>query len=341
MRFGFAPSQSRPTLELMRAQAARAESLGFDVLWAHEHHSGGMIYPSPLMTAAALAGATERIEVGTNMLLLPLHHPLRVAEDAAMVDVMSGGRLVLGVAAGYARDEFAAFGVGPEERGRRMREGIALIRAAWTGEPVTAHGAGFALEGHVVTPRPLRRPSPPILVGAGAPGALRRAARLGDGVVLSATQTPEDVRAAVAVVAGAVPGREVRIGLNRVTQVVPDRAARAEAVRVLSERFLHFYDLWGHPRVAALGSAERARERAARDHFVVGEPSECVERLHEYAELGVGEIACLMNFGDPDPAAVERSMDLFAERVAPFAPRGGPGPGGGGRGAGAAGAAAG
>ncbi len=121
MRFGFAPVQSRPTFEAMLAQAARAEALGFDVVWAHEHHSQGMIYPSPLMTAAALAGATSRIAVGTNMLLLPLHHPLRVAEDAAMVDVMSGGRLILGVAAGYAADEFAAFGVRPSRtRGRRI-----------------------------------------------------------------------------------------------------------------------------------------------------------------------------------------------------------------------------
>jgi alkanesulfonate monooxygenase SsuD/methylene tetrahydromethanopterin reductase-like flavin-dependent oxidoreductase (luciferase family) len=85
----------------MLRQAALAESLGYDALWAHEHHSEGMMYPSPLMTVAVLASVTKQIGLGTNM-LLPLLHPLRVAEDGAMVDVMSDGRLKLGVSGGYS-----------------------------------------------------------------------------------------------------------------------------------------------------------------------------------------------------------------------------------------------
>ena len=114
-------------------------------------------------------------------------------------------------------------------------------------------------------------------------------------------------------------GEAKPIGLNRVARVVASRAAREEAVRFFSERFLRFYDRWGHPRVTALRSAERVDEVTARDHFIIGEPAECIERVHEYAELGVDEIACLMNFGNPDLEAVERSMGLFAERVAPLA----------------------
>lgn len=121
----------------MCAQASLAETLGFDVIWAHEHHTGGSTYPSPLMTLAVLAGVTKRIELGTNMLLLPLHHPLRVAEDAAMVDVMSGGRLRLGVSAGYSPADLQAFAVAPNARARRMREGLSLIRAVLAGEPVS------------------------------------------------------------------------------------------------------------------------------------------------------------------------------------------------------------
>jgi len=318
VRFGLAPVQSEPTFDAMFAQAALAESLGFDVLWAHEHHSQAMMYPSPLITAAALASRTARIAVGTNMLLLPLYHPLRVAEDAAMVDVLSGGRLVLGVAAGYARDEFAAFGADLGERGRRMTAGLELIRAAWTQHPLAADGGDFSLRDYDIFPRPLQRPSPPIYVGAGVPAALRRAARLGDGLVLSATQTRDGVRAAAAMYrAEQGPGP---IAVNRVTHVVTGRAEKDEAQRWFSERFLHFYDRWGHPRVTALGSAERVHRMTSEEHFILGEPSECVERLHEYAAAGAGEIACLMNFGKPDLAAVERSMRLFAERVAPFAP---------------------
>ena len=96
MRFGLSPTQSERRFDTMLRQAELAEALGYDVLWAHEHHAGAMMYPSPLMTLAALVPATRRIGLGTNMLLLPLYHPLRVAEDGAMVDVMSGGRLLNG-----------------------------------------------------------------------------------------------------------------------------------------------------------------------------------------------------------------------------------------------------
>src|SRR6266566_9667301 len=111
----------------MLRQAELAEALGYDVLWAHEHRAGAAMYPSPLMTLAVLAARTQRINLGTNMLLLPLHHPLRVAEDAAMVDVMSGGRLRLGVGAGYSPADLQAFAVPPDARARRMREGLLLI----------------------------------------------------------------------------------------------------------------------------------------------------------------------------------------------------------------------
>jgi Luciferase-like monooxygenase len=137
LRFGLSPIQSEGRFDAMLQQAALAEALGYDVLWAHEHHSGGMIYPSPLMTLAVLASATKRIGLGTNMLLLPLHHPLRVAEDGAIVDVLSGVRLRLGVGAGYSPTDLQAFVVPEGDRARRMREGLALIRAVWAGEHVS------------------------------------------------------------------------------------------------------------------------------------------------------------------------------------------------------------
>jgi alkanesulfonate monooxygenase SsuD/methylene tetrahydromethanopterin reductase-like flavin-dependent oxidoreductase (luciferase family) len=157
MRFGFSPTQSRARFDAMCAQAGLAEALGFDVIWAHEHHSGGSTYPSPLMTLAALAGATTGIELGTNMLLLPLHHPLRVAEDAAMVDVMSGGRLRLGVSAGYSPADLQAFAVPPDARARRMREGLALIRAVWSGAPVSLDSELCRLHDFTLHPAPVRQ----------------------------------------------------------------------------------------------------------------------------------------------------------------------------------------
>lgn len=331
MRFGLAPVQSESTFEAMFTQAALAESLGFDVLWAHEHHSQAMMYPSPLMTLAALASRTSRIALGTNMLLLPLHHPLQVAEEAAMVDVLSQGRLVLGVALGYASDEFAAFGVDLAERSHRMSQGLRLIRRAWTEDSLAAEGTDFRLEGFSLFPRPMQQPSPPIYVGAGAPAGIRRAARLGDGLVLSATATLTDVQEAAAryrealIDSGVGPDPEA-LAINRVTHVVENNAEKDAAERWFSEHFLHFYDRWGHPSVTKLGDAERVHQETSRQHFILGEPSECIERLHEYAEMGATEIACLMNFGKPELPIVERSMRLFAERVAPFAPDAGRAP---------------
>jgi len=104
MKFGFAPVQSLPDFEAMLRQSELAENLGYNAIWSHEHHCQGAMYPSPLMVLAAVAGRTSSVELGTNMLLLPLHHPLRVAEEGAMLDVLSKGRFRLGVAAGYSTE---------------------------------------------------------------------------------------------------------------------------------------------------------------------------------------------------------------------------------------------
>src|SRR5210317_660161 len=111
MELGLAPDQSQQTFSLMCSQARLAESVGFTTLWAHEHHSQAMMYPDPLMALAVLAAATSSIKLGTSMLLLPIHHPVRVAQQAAMLDVSSGGRFCLGVANGYSATDLATFGV--------------------------------------------------------------------------------------------------------------------------------------------------------------------------------------------------------------------------------------
>ena len=322
MEFGFAPIQSGTRYEAMVAQSKLAESLGFDVLWTHEHHSQAMMYPDPLMALAVLAPQTKRIRLGTNMLLLPQWHPLRVAEQGAMVDVLSEGRLILGVAAGYAADEFAAFGVSLKERGKRMEEGLTLIRAVWTENEVTLAGSTFALDRYAIFPRPIQCP-PPIYVGALADKPIRRAARLGDGYVLSAGATADQIGDRVRVYTGAVEETghtlvdKLPLVVNRVTHVVGSRAERDDAIAWFAKRFLSFYDRWGHADIVALSSEERAFEQTARQHFIIGEPEECIEQIESYRALGVRHVACLMNFGKPETQRVEASLRLFGERVLP------------------------
>jgi alkanesulfonate monooxygenase SsuD/methylene tetrahydromethanopterin reductase-like flavin-dependent oxidoreductase (luciferase family) len=240
MRFSLAPVQSQPRFDAMLQQAMLAESLGFDMLWAQEHHSEGMMYPAPLMVLVALAGCTQRIGVGTDMLLLPLYHPLRVAEEGAMVDVLSGGRLRLGVSAGYSPADLQAFGVSANERGRRMREGLQLIRAVWTGEHEALGDRSSHLRDYTLFPKPVQQPAPPIYVGATVDAAIRRAARLGDELLISATQRIDDIPRLLGVCReelrklGRDPALKVT-ALNRIVHVVPDRASKYSSSRLSSQ----------------------------------------------------------------------------------------------------------
>jgi alkanesulfonate monooxygenase SsuD/methylene tetrahydromethanopterin reductase-like flavin-dependent oxidoreductase (luciferase family) len=158
--------------------AVAAEEAGFDSFWVTEHHGLDDGYlPSPLTLLAALAPATDRIELGTGVLLAPLHHPLRIAEDAAVVDRLSSGRLILGLGLGYAEHEYRAFGVDPATRGARLDALVGALRAAGTGAPFSAPALG--LHDVRVTPTP-HRPIP-IWLGGYAAAAVTRAGRIADG----------------------------------------------------------------------------------------------------------------------------------------------------------------
>jgi probable F420-dependent oxidoreductase len=320
MELGLAPVQSTPTFEPMLRQARTAEALGFSTLWAHEHHSQGAMYPDPLMALAAMAPVTSTVRLGTNMLLLPIHHPVRVAQETAMLDVLSGGRLVLGVANGYSRVDFATFGTDRTRRGARLEAGIELVRELWSGRPVTAVSEDYRLDGFRLFPTPVQRPSPPIVVGGQAPRAIRRAARLGDGYLISTTETIANVAVRIATYREACTSLGLEAPapiLNRIVATVGSRAEREEALAFFTRALLSLYDAWGHANVAELSPDQREPEQVARDHLVVGEPAECLERLQEYEEMGVGQVACLMGFGGRDPALADRSLRLCGERVLP------------------------
>jgi alkanesulfonate monooxygenase SsuD/methylene tetrahydromethanopterin reductase-like flavin-dependent oxidoreductase (luciferase family) len=161
-------------------QIAWSEDLGFRSIWLTEHHFCDDGYtPSPLVVAAAIGARTRHMQVGTNVLVLPLHDPIRIAEDAATVSILTGGRFRLGVAQGYHEAEFEGFGRKLRNRPSLLEEGIEIIRRAWTGDIVNFTGKRFRVDGVRITPVPDN--PPPILVGALADPAIERAARLGDG----------------------------------------------------------------------------------------------------------------------------------------------------------------
>src|SRR5260370_3817480 len=165
--------------DALLAQVTAAESLGFDSIWLTEHHFTDDGYLSALMpAAAAIAARTTRVTIGTYVLLAPFYHPLKLAEDAAFVDVVSGGRLRLGIGLGYRAEEFEGFGVPLAERLGRTLAIIEILMRAWTGERFSFDGKYFKFRDVRVLPRPVSEPHPELLSGVGPPKAIRPAAGL-------------------------------------------------------------------------------------------------------------------------------------------------------------------
>jgi probable F420-dependent oxidoreductase len=172
----------RTILELSR----EAEVLGFDSIWVSEHHGSSDGYlPSLLPMLAAIAAVTERVKLGTGVMLAPMHNPLRLAEDAAVVDNISDGRLILGLARGWREEEFRMFGVPEGERLARTLEPVEILRRAWTGERFSFQGKAYSYQDVKVTPTPARPGGPPIYLGGFEEKTVRRSGKLADGYIRS------------------------------------------------------------------------------------------------------------------------------------------------------------
>jgi alkanesulfonate monooxygenase SsuD/methylene tetrahydromethanopterin reductase-like flavin-dependent oxidoreductase (luciferase family) len=289
--------------------AVRAEDLGYGAVWLCEHHGtpDGFL-PSPLVAAGALAARTSRILIGTSVLLLPLHHPLRVAEDAAVVHALSGGRFVLGVGQGYAPDEFAAFGVDRSHRPSRFEEGVAIIRQAWRTGRTGFTGRRFVVPDLPFSPQPA--PDAPIWFGAVGEVAVDRAVRLADGLTVYVSE-PAEVPSRYAVLRAAL----ARHGRDRfpfaVTTVVhvaddPDIAWREAA-----------------PGIAYLESALRSTPLDPADldrsRYLVGTPAEVAQRLSDlHAQVPYDHLAFWGRLPGLSATQAESSATLFANAVLPL-----------------------
>ena len=170
--------------------ATRAEELGFDSVWVHDHvfnvghvfdRIGGKPYYEPLTLLSFVAARTERVRLGTSVLVLPYHNPIRLAKTAATLDVLSGGRLILGVGVGAIEKEMVAMGSPFGDRGALTDEAIAVMRALWAEEEPRFDGKYHRFDGMPFSPKPLQKPSIPLVIGGVSRAAIRRAARVGDG----------------------------------------------------------------------------------------------------------------------------------------------------------------
>ena len=324
MELGLSPDQTHADFTEMLEQGVMAESYGFAALWVHEHHSAAMMYPDPLMALAALAPVTGSIKLGTSMLLLPIHHPVRMAQSAAMLDVLSGGRVLLGISNGYSATDLAAFGVTGKHRGRRLQQGLELARQLWSGKPVTAIGDGFELNDFVMFPPTVQQGGPPIYLGGHADVAIKRAATHGDGYFLSATAGLPQLKSLIEKYQSYLNSVSPFEGvwLNRVTCVVENNKQKEVARAFFAKALIALYASWGHSNVTGLSERQRSIDDICRNNLIVGEADECLEQIAQYQSLGVTHIACLTSFGGPPTEVSRRSINLLGKQVIPNLSRG-------------------
>lgn len=321
MQIGLSPLQGQASFEETLRECERAEKAGFDSVWLGEHHNNPILHPAPLIGLAAVASRTRSIRLGTGVLLLPLYHPMMVAEEGAMVDMISGGRLILGVGAGYAPEEFAAFGCSLKERGSRLEESAALLHRLWTEENVTHRGKHFQLENATVAPLPVQRPRPPIWFGAWAAPALGRAARLGDAWFVGPSANLQEIAPCARLYREAC--REAGKGEGEVAlfRYVFVAGSTSEAISAAGGPFIQaferMYFRWPHP-VVKRPAGELTIERLAEGRIILGDPKTCREEIGRFEkQLGLKYLVCRFSVPGIPREACERSLDLFTREVMP------------------------
>lgn len=291
--------------ELAR-QGALAERWGYRSFWLPENHFGGAAaIPDPLMLLAAVAANTTTIRLGTTSYLLPLRHPLQAAEQVAVLDRLSGGRVILGVGRGYQPAMFDAFSVARKDKRRIFEWCLNSMISAWRGEPIPV-GEGDAV---TLSPLPVQQPHPPIWVAAFGPKALAQAGRLGAPYLASPMEPVERLRAnyqrhaAACAEAGVAAPPEIPV--MRTVFVAEDARllARVREQLAISAR-----------EVASSG-LRRGLSLEPDDWAIVGEPGEVKEKVAAYVEeLGVTHLVVTrLRIGRLDTETLERSVELAAE----------------------------
>jgi alkanesulfonate monooxygenase SsuD/methylene tetrahydromethanopterin reductase-like flavin-dependent oxidoreductase (luciferase family) len=302
------------TLELI----GLADAVGIDYVYLSEHHfvEDGHS-PSLLPIGAAVAARTERIRISSYVFLLPLHHPLRVAEDVATVDILSNGRAELGVGAGYRPEEFAAFGIDRAARRDRMDEGCEILLRAWTEDGWSHAGRQFQLENVSLYPKPVQRPHPPLWISARSPVAARRAGRFRTPLLIAPPPYVSDEQAVYDAYttelrqAGGDPAPSGVAGSFNVV-VTDDPESYRARVRPGAAYRARLYEQWYGETPDIRDDASRIATRPARRTGVIGDAAACVAALDQFLGGPIPYTHVIM--------AVEGAAELqaFASQVMPL-----------------------
>lgn len=300
MRFGITVDDPATVV----TEARRAEELGFDILGCGEHLFFHGPTPNSFAMLAAAAAVTSRIRLVTSIALLPLYPAVAVAKMASVIDCISGGRLELGVGAGGEHPpEFAAAGIDPDTRFRRLDEGLEVVSRLFTGGPVTFEGDYATLSGVALDPPPRQPGGPPIWLGGRKNGALRRAGRYAQ-VWMPYMVVPEQVRHGLAKIRGAT----AEYG----------RSADAVSAALFAWTAVDSDGSWARGTgVDAVSAAYRQDFSVLADRYLlIGTPDAVAGRLAQFAAAGVGTVLIQIAAGSPGDRS--RIIETFASRVLPI-----------------------
>lgn len=296
-------------------QAERADALGFESFWVAEHHFHAYgVVPRPAIVLAAAAMRTRRIGLGAAVVVVPFDHPLRIAEDFAMIDQLSGGRLMLGVGSGYLSHEFDGFGIARDEKRARFDEGVEVMMRAWSGERFSFDGEAYRVDEIAINVLPVRRPHPPLWVAILGNAAAYHIGRRGLPIMMIPYATTEsfdelaDTAAAFRrgwAESGCDPAdATIRFALH-VHCAATTGQARAEA-REPMERYVR----------TRLYAKKRSFELLIeKDLIAVGDRDEIRRVMNRYEEVGMTHMMAITSFGGFEGERVLRSMELLGEMV--------------------------
>src|SRR5215470_3106467 len=326
-RFDESPSTS-DVYEQALEMVEFADQAGFPIAWFPEHHLIHYIScPSPLMMAVKAASRTTRIRLGTAILVIPYYNPLRLAGELGMADILTGGRLEIGVGRGAFEYEFDRFRIDEHIAAARLRDGMAVVQGLLTHDDFSYDGETCSFGPATAVPKPLQTPHPPIWVAARSPDTIKWA--IGNGYNLLSTPWREPFsrvetlyRQVQALVAEVKPARLPRFAVSRMTFVGSSDGEALDAMRVIQTNHRIFTALFRNQADVKRGftAAEPVGDEFTPEqllaNLVAGSPETCVEKLKCYEALGVDHYVMYAAFG-ADHAATMKSLRLFAERVMP------------------------
>ena len=310
-------------------EAVLAEELGFDHVWASEHHfSPDAWNPSPFVFLAAVAARTSRIRLGTYVLLLPLRNPVQVAEDVAVLDNISGGRVDLPVGVGSAPNEFESFGIPVEGRLGRTFEALRIIERCFAGEEFDHEGRYYTFRGICMTTTPVQRPGPPIWVASMGEQSVRWTARRGYHMAAGAGRGhmlyEEFLREY-----GYDPASRQIASVPIRLHLAETREQAWDEVEGGLRQVLHFYRTHGNPEAGSTAEGPLAvlpplgafRQMPGIGHggmpFMVGTPDEVHCMLAELRKWRLTHLSLNLHQPGQDSQSVRRSMRLFANELMP------------------------